>query len=159
MTWTFGDLPGWLQTDIAAEREVEALAWCMGKDLRQGKATDKQMLAALSLASLEAPLDSEHAQIFFYLTTKIMEERGTEIPADVRLDTLSQYERGILEDDKITLYRRMGKSKTPLSEVITEVFGKPGKRKKATEELCKPKKPESLMERLPQKTIQSLLSL
>ena len=163
MTWTFGDLPPWLQTDITAERQVEALAWCMGKDLREGKATEKQMLAALSLASLEAPLDGDHAQIFFYLGTKIMAERGTDFPDDLRVDALSQYEQHILADDMITLYRRMGKAKSALTDALTEVFGKPGKRKKLTvikeEKECLIQNSNSLMERLSRETIQTVLQL
>jgi hypothetical protein len=161
MSWTLGDLPPWLRIDIAAERQIEALAWCMDKDLREGKATEKQMLAALSLASLEAPLDSDHAQIFFYLTTKIMEERGIKIPDDVRVDVLSQYEQHILAEDMITLYRRMGKAKTALTDALIEVFGKPGKRKKPPQEepKCLTQNSNSLMERLSRETIQTVLQL
>jgi hypothetical protein len=152
MPWMFGDLPPWLQSDIAAEREIEALALCMGKDLREGKATDKQMLAALHLAALEAPLDSERANILLYLVTKIMSARGTTIPDDIKVETLSQYEQGILVNDKITLYRRMGKAKTPLTDAINEVFGKPGKRKNPKEgsviKKQEVKRPNALKERM-----------
>ena len=134
MGW-FETLPDWLKADIAFERETEALAWCMGKDIRQGKATEKEMLAALYCAGLSAPPDHEHAQIHLFLSTKILTERGMTIPEDIRVDQLTPYEQTILNQDLRALYRRRGKAKTPVSEAITEVFGKIGKKSKANENI------------------------
>ena len=47
MSWGFADLPDWLRMKIQGEYEIEALAWVMGKDIRQGKATDAEICAAL----------------------------------------------------------------------------------------------------------------
>lgn len=126
----FDSLPDWLKNKIRYEFEIEALMWMMGKDIRQGKATDAEICATICLASVQAPLDHDAAQIYLYVGTALMQERGYEVPADIRTTELTQDQARKLNDWRYQLYRKRGKAETQITKSMKEVFGT--RRKKST---------------------------
>ncbi len=128
MSWTFDDAPDWLKDMIRQEHTIEALAGAMGKDIREGKATDAEICLALHLASLQAPLRHNPAEIYLYLATRLMEGRGVAVPDDVRVTKLNTDQERELEEYKRTLYHKRGRARSPITDAMQEVFGKPRKR-------------------------------
>ncbi|MCK9593816.1 MAG: hypothetical protein M0Q91_17590 [Methanoregula sp.] len=117
-------VPDWLKQRISFEYEIESLAWLMGKDIRQGKATDAEICVSIYLASLQAPLDHDAGQIYLYVATGLMEGRGCNVPEDIRVTELTQDQARKLNEWKYQLYRKRGKVETQISKAIKEVFGK-----------------------------------
>lgn len=107
----WGDtLPGWIKHAIALERLIA---------MKQGLATgtDAEIVAYLFTANLVAPVDSDYADIFFYVTTKTMERWKNLpgcagfMPADLAVRELSQYQLGELADLKRKIYDRRLKAR------------------------------------------------
>jgi hypothetical protein len=117
-------VPDWLKQRISFEYEVESLAWLLGKDIRQGKATDAEICVTIYLASLQAPLDHDAGQIYLYVATGLIEARGYTVPEDIRTTELTQDQARKLSEWKHMLYRKRGKAETQISKAIKEVFGK-----------------------------------
>lgn len=116
------DLPEWLETQIRTDYEFEAMAQLMGKDVRNGQATDAEVCANLYTASLAVPLDSDATQIYLYLATALLHDRGTDVPEDIRVVALTAYQRETLNEYKRKIYRHRGKAETPLTKAMKEVF-------------------------------------
>jgi hypothetical protein len=128
MSWTFNDAPDWMKEQIAGEMQIEALAWAMGKDIREGKSTKTEVCLALHLASLQAPLRHNPTEIYLYLSSAIMAARGVIVPEDIRITTLNKDQERELEEYQRLLYRKRGRSRSPITDAMEEVFGKPRKR-------------------------------
>ncbi len=84
------DLPEWLKTAITLDRMAMNMKVLKG-ELPTG--TDSEACAYLYSASLTFPLDHDWAQIYLYVSTKVMESKrgkGPEVtmPADIRVDHL-----------------------------------------------------------------------
>lgn len=118
----YDSLPDWLRNKISQEYEIEAMAWMLGKDIRQGKATYAEMCASLCLATELAPLTYDATQIYLFVATSLMEERGMIVPADVRVTELTQDQERMLKDWQYQLYRKRGKAETQITKALKEVF-------------------------------------
>jgi len=116
-------VPGWIKEKIWQEHEIEALAWMLGKDIREGKATDAEMAASLYCASLVAPMDHNAGQIYLFICTRLLEEKGWTVPSDIRVTELTSDQERELRDWRYELYRHRGKASTPMTRAIKEVFG------------------------------------
>jgi len=86
------DLPDWLKQAITLERLIANI-----EGLKTGKmtATDAEACAYLFTASLEAPLDHDWAQIYFYVATRVYErhrtkDSGVTMPEDIRVTELTR---------------------------------------------------------------------
>lgn len=160
MSWGFADLPDWLRMKIQGEYEIEALAWVMGKDIRQGKATDTEVCAALYCSGLSAPLTHDATEIYLYLCTSLLQEKGTVIlDESIRVLSLTKDQERTLEEYRHLIYRKRGKAETPISRAVKEVFGTVKRPKKSVEEPCSTLPSNSWMEPLFQKSIQTNLQL
>lgn len=160
MSWGFADLPDWLRMKIQGEYEIEALAWLMGKDIRQGKATDAEVCAALYCAGLTAPLTHDATEIYLYLCTSLLQEKGTVIlDESIRVLSLTKDQERTLEEYRHLIYRKRGKAETSVSRAVKEVFGTVKRPKKPMEEPCSTQPSNSWMEPLFQKSIQTNLPL
>lgn len=99
----WGDtLPEWIKNQITLER----LAGNM-KTLKGAKptATDAEACAYLYTASLEAPIDSDWTQIYLYVAGKVVSRaKDTQIPDDIKVDSLNDYQMELLKDLKDWLY-------------------------------------------------------
>ena len=67
--------------------------------------TDAECAWYLSCASLEAPLSSEWTRIYMYTFNKTCATTQTEVPEDLRQESLDQYEMGLLLGLKQWIYR------------------------------------------------------
>ena len=110
-------LPGWLRLRLEIEDLEEAMAKCKGEDLRQGKATDAAVCACISLASLQAPMGSDIADIYQYVGTTAMEAQGMKVPEDLILWELTPDQQRTLETMRYEIYKRMSKNNVYLSFV------------------------------------------
>lgn len=108
----WGDsLPDWLKRAVTLDRlmmNVEALK--TGELL----GTDAEAAAYLYTAALTFPMDQDWANIYLYIATKVYErhrtkESGVTMPADIRVEKLSDYELGELKRLKRWLYEARAK--------------------------------------------------
>jgi hypothetical protein len=92
-----------IQSAITLQRLLENMV-----ALREGRAllgTDAECAWYLSGASLEAPLPSEWTRIYMYTFNKTCATLQTEVPEDLRQESLDQYEKGLLLELKQWIYR------------------------------------------------------
>src|SRR5664280_3150347 len=73
------DLPEWLLEEIRIERLTLAMAALTHEMADHEKVGDAEMVAYLMTASLRAPLIREDAEIYIYLTAKLMQRKGKEL--------------------------------------------------------------------------------
>ena len=97
-TGWFDTLPGWIKSTIQQEHEIEAMAWMLGKDIRQGKATDAEMCAALYCAGLTGPMTYDACQIYLCICTRLLTEKGWAVPDDVKVTELNRDQLRTLEE-------------------------------------------------------------
>jgi hypothetical protein len=130
----WGDtLPEWIKNQIILER----LAWNM-KALKGERmtATDAEACAYLYTASLEAPMDSDWTQIYLYVAGKVASRgRDTQIPDDINVDSLNDYQMGLLQDLKEWIYqqrlkRRQEKQRAEKAQAKVEAEAKAPKQLK-----------------------------
>ena len=95
----WGDsLPDWIKQAITIERLIGNLS-------TPEMATDAEACAYLFTACLTHPMDSDWIQIYIYLTTKtVARHRKTDIPEDLRVDSISDYQNGKLNELKFWIY-------------------------------------------------------
>ena len=101
----WGDtLPEWLKHAITLERLVMNMKALKGEELT---GTDAEACAYLMTVSLTQPIDSDWTQIYLYVATQTYRKWGkSELPADIRVDSLNDYQLGELERFKSWLYQR-----------------------------------------------------
>ncbi|WP_457601583.1 hypothetical protein [Hydrogenivirga sp.] len=80
---------------------MEALRDDRGRANLLREASDRELIAFLMTASLQAPLRSEYVDIYTYLCTKVMESRGIEVPEDIRTERLGKYEEEVLKELRV----------------------------------------------------------
>jgi hypothetical protein len=91
----WGDtLPEWLKGAITLERLEMNMKTLKGDE---PTGTDAEACAYLYTASLTQPMDNDWTQIYLYIATKTYEkwrtkESGAEMPEDIRVDSLSDYQ-------------------------------------------------------------------
>jgi len=70
-------------------------------------ATDAEACAYLHTASLEAPMDRDWTQIYLYVAGKVVSgAKDTQIPDDINVDSLDNYQTGLLRDLKDWIYQQ-----------------------------------------------------
>ncbi len=105
----WGDtLPEWLKNAITLERLIENIRELKGEEMT---GTDAEACAYLYTASLTQPMDSDWNQIYLYIATKTYEkqrtkESGVEMPKDIRVDSLSDYQMQHLNHLKAWIYQK-----------------------------------------------------
>ena len=105
----WGDtLPEWIKSSITLERLIENMKALKGEDMT---GTDAEVCAYLYTASLTQPMDNDWTQIYLYITTRTCEkwrtrESGVEMPADIRVDSLNDYQLADLRRLKDWIYQR-----------------------------------------------------
>lgn len=97
----WGDtLPDWIKEAIQIERLAQLMK---GEET----ATDAEACAYLYAASLEAPMDSDWTQIYLYVAGKVVSKnREIQIPEDIGVDSLNDYQMGQLRGLKDWIYER-----------------------------------------------------
>lgn len=101
----WGDtLPEWLKNAITLERLTQNMKATKGE---QPTGTDAEACAYLSTASLTAPMADDWSQIYLYVAGKTYRQwRKSEIPEDIRVNSLNDQQMADLNRLKEWLYRR-----------------------------------------------------
>lgn len=101
----WGDtLPDWLKQAITLERLMENV-----RALKEGEmtGTDAEACAYLYTVSLTQPMDSDWNQIYLYLAGKVMaHHEKREVPEDIKVESISDYQMGELRRLKHWIYER-----------------------------------------------------
>ena len=101
----WGDsLPEWLKTAVTLERLEMNMKVLKGEEMT---GTDAEACAYLMTVSLTQPMDSDWTQIYLYVAGKTYRRWGkNELPADIRVDSLNEYQAGELKRLKDWLYQK-----------------------------------------------------
>jgi len=101
----WGDtLPEWLKNAITLERLEMNMKALKGEEMT---GTDAEACAYLYTASLTQPMDHDWGQIYLYVATRTYRKWGkNEMPGDIAVDSISDYQVGELNRLKEWLYRR-----------------------------------------------------
>jgi len=106
----WGDtIPEWLKTAITLERMMGNMKVLKGKE---PTGTDAEACAYLMTVSLTQPMDSDWTQIYLYVASQTYKrwEKG-EMPADIVVDSISDYQAGELNRLKSWLYNQRVKAR------------------------------------------------
>ncbi len=99
------DLPEWLKKKVTVERLCENLLAL--KENREPLATDAEAACYLFTASLSAPIGSDWTQIYLYVAGgEMKDEAKTEMPADIKVEALTEYQWRELKQLKNWIYQR-----------------------------------------------------
>ncbi len=101
----WGDsLPEWLKNAITLERLTDNMKTAKGE---QPTGTDAEACAYLNTASLTVPMDGDWSQIYLYVAGKAYTRwQKSEMPDDIRVDSLTKEQMADLNRLKEWLYRR-----------------------------------------------------
>ncbi len=105
----WGDtLPDWVKSSITLERLIENMKALKGEEMT---GTDAEACAYLYTVSLTQSMDHDWTQIYLYIVTKTYEkwrtkDSGVEMPTDIRVDSLSDYQLADLRRLKDWIYQR-----------------------------------------------------
>jgi len=101
----WGDtLPDWLKQAITLERLTENVRSLRGEPMT---GTDAEACAYLYTAGLEAPMDGDWSEIYLYISTKVCRRhKRVDMPADIAVESLSDYRMGRLLDLKRWIFNR-----------------------------------------------------
>jgi len=107
----WGDtLPDWLKTAITLERMMWDMKALKGEE---PTGTDAEACAYLMTLSLTQPMDSDWTQIYLYIAGQNYKRWNKgEMPADIAVDSISDYQMGELNRLKAWLYRQRMKART-----------------------------------------------
>jgi len=101
----WGDtLPEWLNTAITLERLEMNMKVLKGEEMT---GTDAEACAYLYTAALTQPMDHDWGQIYLYIATQTYRRWGkNEMPTDIAVDTISDYQMDELNRLKEWLYHK-----------------------------------------------------
>ena len=101
----WGDtLPDWLRGAITMERLEANIRVSKGEE---PTGTDAEACAYLYTAGLTAPMDYDWSQIYLYVAAKTFARyKGGQVPDDIRVETLNDYQMGELRRLKDWIYRQ-----------------------------------------------------
>jgi len=101
----WGDtLPDWLKGAITMERLEANIKASRGEG---PTGTDAEACAYLYTAGLTAPMDHDWSRIYLYVATKTYaRHKGGQVPEDIRVESLNDYQMGELKRLKDWLYRQ-----------------------------------------------------
>ncbi len=101
---------GWMDTipeKVKQQITIERLVMCMrAAKGEEPTGTDAEALAYLYPRTLEAPMDRDWVDIYLYLGTKVMAGAGTEMPEDIRKDSLDRNQMDDLNRLKAWIYQK-----------------------------------------------------
>jgi hypothetical protein len=92
-------IPDMIKEQVTIQRLIAAIA---GDEM----ATDAEVAAYIYPRTLEAPIDHDWTQIYLYVTTKTCEMAHQEVPEDIRVTKLTDWEMNDLNDLKRWIYKK-----------------------------------------------------
>jgi hypothetical protein len=106
----WGDtIPDWLKTAITLERMIGDMKALKGEEPID---TDAEACAYLMTVSLTQPMDSDWTQIYLYIAGHSYKRWNKgEMPADIAVDSISDYQMGELKRLKSWLYHQRVKAR------------------------------------------------
>ena len=106
----WGDtLPEWLKTAITLERMMGNMKALKGEE---PTGTDAEACVYLMTVSLTQPMDSDWTQIYLYIAGQSYKRWNKgEMPADIAVDSISDYQTGELNRLKSWLYHQRVKAR------------------------------------------------
>jgi len=106
----WGDtIPEWLKTAITLERMMGNMKALKGEE---PTGTDAEACAYLMTVSLTQPMGSDWTQIYLYIAGRSYKRWNKgEMPADIAVDSISDYQIGELNRLKAWLYRQRIKAR------------------------------------------------
>lgn len=97
-------IPDWVKDAIPLERLVMNMKALKGEEMT---GTDAEALAYMMPASMEFPLNHDWTQIYLYLATTVMtRHKKTEVPDDIKVESLTDDQMRDLDRLKEWIYRR-----------------------------------------------------
>ena len=107
----WGDtLPDWLKTAITLERMMGNVKALKGQE---PTGTDAEACAYLMTVSLTQPMDSDWTQIYLYIAGQTYKHWSKgEMPDDIAVESISDYQMGELNRLKAWLYHQRIKART-----------------------------------------------
>jgi hypothetical protein len=106
----WGDtLPDWIKTAITMDRMEMSIRASKGEE---ETGTDAEACAYLYTAGLTAPMNHDWSRIYLYVSTKTYaRHKGGEMPEDIRVESLDDYQMGELKRLKDWIYRQRVKAR------------------------------------------------
>jgi len=106
----WGDtIPEWLKTAITLERMMDNMKALKGEE---PIGTDAEACAYLMTVSLTQPMDSDWTQIYLHIAGQTYKRWNKgEMPADIAVDSISDYQMGELNRLKSWLYHQRIKAR------------------------------------------------
>jgi len=106
----WGDtLPDWLKTAITLERMMGDMKALKGEE---PTGTDAEACAYLYTAGLTAPMDHDWSQIYLYVATMTYRHwNKSEMPTDIAVDSINDFQIGELNRLKSWLYQQRVKAR------------------------------------------------
>ena len=99
------DLPDWLRKRVTIERLGENIIAL--NEHREVTATDAEAACYLFTASLSAPIGSDWTQIYLYVAGgEMKDEVKAEMPADIKVEALTEYQWRELKQLKYWIYQQ-----------------------------------------------------
>ncbi len=99
------DLPEWLKKKVPVERLCENVL--ASKEHREPTATDAEAACYLFTASLSAAPSHDWTQIYLHVATgEMKEETKSEMPADIKVEALTEYQWRELKKLKNWIYQQ-----------------------------------------------------
>jgi len=101
----WGDsLPDWIKPAITMERLMENMRALRGEEMT---GIDAEACAYLYTAALTQPMDHDWGQIYLYIATRTYRRWGkSEMPTDIAIDSLNEYQMKDLNRLKEWLYHK-----------------------------------------------------
>ncbi len=99
-------IPEWLKKEVEGERLMNSMVAMMeGKEQKVG---DAEACLYLCTLALSRPLDSDDCQIYMYLSTKLTGRNNIQLPKELIVESLTEYQERLLNDLKYNLYKKRG---------------------------------------------------
>lgn len=116
-------LPDQIIKYVKEERMINAMI-DMAKSLSPEESVGyAEVVAYLMPATQATPLRSDVTEIYLYCTTQLMKRHRIEIPKEIKIDILSDYQMEKLNELKRWIYKqRGGKEKNPIINALRKIF-------------------------------------
>ena len=96
-------IPEKVKQQITIERLIMNMKALKGEE---PTGTDAEALAYMYPRVMEAPMDRDWVDIYLYLGTKVMADAGTEMPEDIRVESLNDGQMRDLNRLKAWIYQK-----------------------------------------------------
>jgi hypothetical protein len=91
-------MPEWIKAAVTVERLLMNMTALKGGEMT---ATDAEVLAYMYPLSLEHPMSTDWSEIYVYISAKVIaRHKKVEIPEDIKVETLNEYQMSLLRDLK-----------------------------------------------------------